>query len=264
MKIFLLDSNSIICRYFFAMPEMFDSNGINVSALFGYCRLIQEIIKNNQNHNIAIIATFDRCYNNFRKKIDSNYKANRKRSDSSLVVQLNLAEEFCKKILIPVEYHSEYEADDIIGSIATKMKHQNKEINIISTDKDLLQLIDSNVFVINPFKKIKADEDYVLQKYGINAKDFDLFLALCGDASDNIQGIQNVGPKTAVKIINTTTKQEEMQQMFPKYDFSNLPKMLELTKLYLDYDFNKINKYKTDIVLFNQTLRLFDFKTIDL
>lgn len=263
MKIFLLDSNSIICRYFFAIPEMFTEDGINVNGLFGYCRLIKDIISNNQNEEFAIIATFDRCSQNFRKDICENYKKNRKKADSSLIVQLGLAEEFCRNIKIPVEYHLNYEADDIIASIVSKYEEKN-EIFILSTDKDLMQLINEKVKIFNPFSKQIIDKEAVKEKFGLFPEDVGLFLALCGDSSDNIKGIAGVGAKTAVNIINKTKDPDVMKREFPKFDFSELDKMISLTKLNTDYEVDLINLFNINIVDLNTNLSKFNFNSIKL
>lgn len=263
MKIFLLDSNGIICRYFFAMPEMFTENGINVNGLFGYCRFITDLIQQHKNENFAIVATFDRCSQNFRKEISATYKSNRKKADSSLIVQLNLAEEFCKSINIPVEFHINYEADDIIASISEHYQ-KDHEIFVVSPDKDLVQLVSSNVKVLNPFLKIIIDKDHVFEKFGVLPEHFHIFLALCGDSSDNITGIEGVGPKTALKIMAKTHNPIEMQRLFPKYDFSKFDQMLSLTKLCKEYNVEKISSYNIDISSINNGLLKYNFKSIKL
>ena len=245
------------------MPELFSEDGVMVNGLFGYCKLIKDLIRQNKNKEFAIIATFDRCVNNFRKEINGDYKLNRKKADSSLIVQLNLAEEFCKNINIPVEYDSRYEADDIIASIADKSKDEH-EIIILSPDKDLMQLVDDKVKIFNPFLKKTIDKYFIEEKFGIKPEDFHIFLALCGDASDNIAGIEGIGPKTAVKILQKTKNVEEMQKLFPKFNFSTFNEMLSLTELYKEFNFQKINPYKTDSSCFNQNTKKFNFLSIQI
>jgi DNA polymerase-1 len=261
MKIFLLDSNGLICRYFFALPEMFTEDGINVNGLFGYCKFIRDLIHKYKNEKISIISAFDRCSKNFRKDICENYKLNRKKSDTNLVVQLNLAEEFCKNINLPVEFHINYEADDIIASIASKSEEKH-EVFVVSIDKDFMQIVNEKTKILNPFTKKIYDSNYVKDKFGVAPEDFYLFLALCGDASDNIAGIPGVGPKTALKILEKTKDINEMQSLFPKFDFSQINKMIQLTKFYNNYEFKEIDEYKVDFERFNKSLEKYNFQTI--
>jgi DNA polymerase-1 len=260
VKIFLLDSNGIICRYFYAMPELFTEDGVMVNGLFGYCRLIKDIISKYKKEEFAIVATFDRCSKNFRKDIAETYKQNRKPADSSLIVQLNLAEQFCRNVSIPVEFHLNYEADDIIASLAEEYG-ESSEIFILTTDKDLMQLVKNNVKILNPFTKEIFDRDGVKKKLGVFPEDVDLFLALCGDSSDNIPGIKGIGPKTAINILSKTKDPAEMQKLFPKFDFSLFEHMLSLTRLFKNYKSEKVLPFKQNSSVFNENLRLLNFNS---
>jgi DNA polymerase-1 len=245
------------------MPEMFTEDGIMVNGLYGYCKFIIDLINKHNKEDFSIVATFDRCSQNFRKEISEDYKMNRKKTDSSLIVQLQLAAEFCESIGIKTLHHVRYEADDIIASIAKK-EENNHEIYVVSPDKDLMQLITDKTKVLNPFTKQTLDTDYVYKKFGIYPKDFHLFLALCGDSSDNIKGIEGIGPKTASKIMSQTLNIAEMPALFPKYDFSKLELMLKLTSLYIGYEFQPIEAFDVNYHNCHSALNRFGFKSIKL
>ena len=224
----IIDGNSIFMRYFYAIPEKFNSDGIPVHGLLAFCRFILNFIRDYNPSSVLVV--FDKCYNNFRKQISPEYKVNRTKLSDSAKDQLNLSFEFCQKSGIPVEFHSEYEGDDLIGSFV----HQNpsEEFIIMSTDKDLCQLVQSNVYIFNPFTKTLIDQDFVYTKYNVPARHFHLFLALTGDSSDNIKGIPGVGPKTAAKILSYLSDYDDIHKvmpMFPKYDFSDWNMQLQLT-----------------------------------
>ena len=260
MKIFLLDSNSILCRYFFARPEQFTEDGINVNGLYGYCKLIKDIISQNFHRDFLIIPVFDRCSLNFRKDIFPEYKSNRKRSDSSLVVQLNFAEDVCRKIGLQTQYHLKYEADDIIASFCDR--YEDFDITVLTSDKDLLQLVHKDIKVFNPFTKEVFTREAVYKKMKVYPEHIPLFLALCGDSSDNIPGIPKIGPKSAVKIIETGLPLKEIPIHFPLFNFKTLDLMIELTTLNRNYETKNISNFIPDIPTINSIFSSLNFKNL--
>lgn len=226
-KNIVIDGNSIFMRYFFALDEYTNADGILLHGFIGFCRYILYTLKTYK--PASILVTFDKCYNNFRKSIDTQYKSNRPKLDNSVIKQINLTIDFLKHCNLLYEFHSDYESDDLIASYVSQ--NDQKEFIIVTTDKDLYQLINERISVFNPFKKTLMNNEYVKKKYGIEAKDFAIFLALQGDSSDCIKGIKGVGPKTAAKIIQKTTNKNEMSFLFPKFDFQNLETQIQLVKL---------------------------------
>lgn len=258
-KHMVVDGNSIFMRYFYAIPEKFNSDGIPVHGLLAFCRFILNIIK--EYNPMSLLVVFDKCYDNFRRQLNPQYKANRTKLSNSARDQLNLSFEFCQKSGIPVEYHSEFEGDDLIGSFI----YQNpmEPFIILTTDKDLCQLVSSNVYIFNPFTKTIMDEEFVYTKYNVHAHQFHLFLALTGDSSDNIKGIEGIGPKTAAKILSNLSDDraiENIIQMFPKYDFSDWNMQLQLTCI--NKEVKLINSTPQSIQLNNEFIyeffRIFD------
>lgn len=240
--------NNLLIRYCFALPEKISPDGLSVNGIYGMCRFFKKYIKK------EIICCADKCSNNFRKKLYEPYKKNRQKLDLGIYKQIEILEELCREIGIPVLWHDEYEADDIIATMCQK----DGSHTVFSTDKDLLQLcIYDNVTLINPFGNQVMNNDVVMKKYGINVKDFTLFLALMGDASDNIPGITGIGPKTAAKIIN-----EGFAPYKHKFDFSPLDQMISLVKLHTNVN---INFYSTNIIdqhLWNQKMDLMGFNEL--
>lgn len=231
-KCFLLDANSILFRYIYAFPSVVD-NKIEVNGIFGFLRFFLDLM--NKNYNDFFLIAFDKCKNNFRKEISATYKQNREKIlDKNIIEQVNLLIEICKIANIPHVFSDIYEADDLLATFA--YHNPNHKKFILSTDKDFAQIINENTCIFHPFSKEIIENEQIQKKYGIDAKFFALFLALAGDSCDSIGGIYGVGPKTAAKIINITQKQEEMQKLFPQFDFTNLELMLSLTKFNTDAD----------------------------
>lgn len=226
-KNLVIDGNGIFMRYFFALDEYFNQDGIPVHGLIGFLRCIFNLLKKYKPYSLLI--TFDKCYDNFRKEIDASYKSNRKKLDSSAIDQLNLAIEFCKVSGIPTEFHSRFESDDLIASYT--VQNPDKEFIICSVDKDLCQLVEKNVVILDPFKNIVMKTEDVVKKYEVTPQDFYLFLALQGDSSDSVKGIRGIGPKTAAKILKSTKNIHEIPMLFPKFDFTQLQQQIELVKL---------------------------------
>lgn len=243
-NLLIIDMNAIVCRYFFALKEDFHKTP---QAFFS---MLKRFIKD----KYYIIACFDKCSNNFRKKIFTPYKQNRIKGNENLYIQLAILEQICKDIGIPVYSHDEYESDDLIGSIC----FQNKDYftTIMTTDKDLYQLIDTQCVIYNPFTKQIIDRVKLYEKYELSPEDFALFLALTGDSSDNIPGIKNIGPKKALGLIKTYSNIANMIAI-EQFDFSNLNLMIELTTIKTDipiiFQLSEINEYYLNY-LFNNLL----------
>lgn len=231
----IIDGNSIFMRYAFALPERVDLNGFNVAGVYGFTKFMLNLLSEKQ----PVVVVFDKCRNNFRKKICENYKANRPKPCSNIILQLEMAVDFIKNINLPCLFHDEYEADDLIGSVVA---HRKDKVRIFTTDKDFLQLVNANVVTYNPFSGVVMDPESVLNKYQVSSSNFGLFLALCGDSCDNVPGIRGVGPKIAAKILKETTDPTEMQKRFKNHDFSPLDKMIQLTKIKTDIDLPKIEE----------------------
>uniref|UniRef100_A0A2C9KR80 5'-3' exonuclease domain-containing protein n=1 Tax=Biomphalaria glabrata TaxID=6526 RepID=A0A2C9KR80_BIOGL len=159
-----------------------------------------KILNNREFDKIAII--FDSGVKNFRHDIYSEYKANRVTVPLDLINQLTLVDDVAKILSIPSFKVIGFEADDIIASIAVKAYSEGFSVEIVSSDKDLMQLVNDRIYLFDPSKdKVFMCED-VKEKFGVPPKMLTDLLTLTGDASDNIPGVHGIGPKTAAKLIN--------------------------------------------------------------
>lgn len=207
-KIVIVDANAIVHRSYHGFTPKYDKKGKDQRVLFG---LIQELVDisfaiENIDYLFMVFDPEDGYL--FRRSQYFPYKQNRKEKDIELINQQKQAEYILKNhIGIPLVSYQGYEADDIIGSIAHISK-ENFEIVIVSPDKDLTQLVETNITLLRKRKieqknrYIWMDEEKIFQEFGIYAKQIPDWLALVGDSSDNLPGLSKIGAKTASKLLN--------------------------------------------------------------
>lgn len=201
-QLYILDGANFIFRSYFAIKNMTNKKGVSTNALFGFIRSIQKLRKDfNPDHLICVFDGPD----NKKSRTDQYeaYKAHRKSMPDDLFPQLDLAELYCKYAGIPQIEVSGVEADDTIGSIALWAAENGFQVFICSGDKDLCQLVRENIYVLNTFKEnLLIDASEVMKIYGVRPDQIVDYLAICGDASDNIPGIKSFGPKTAIELLS--------------------------------------------------------------
>lgn len=204
-KLFLLDAYAIIFRAYYAFINRptINSKGLNTSAILGFCNTLREII--DKEHPTHLGVAFDHG-RTFRHEAYPPYKAQREETPEDIKLSVPYIKEILQAMHIPVLQADGFEADDVIGTLATKAGQAGVETYMLTPDKDYGQLIAPNVFMFKPrhgggYDKIGESE--IKEKYGIDSahKVIDL-LALMGDSADNYPGCPGVGEKTAVKLIN--------------------------------------------------------------
>ncbi len=201
----LIDANSLIHRCFHALPPFTNPKGEPVGALFGISNILLKIISDKKPD--YAVACFDRPEPTFRKKMFSDYKAQRPKAPDELVSQIIGAHKLFESFSVKFAEIPGYEADDIIGSLAKKSE-EIKDIKtiILTGDLDSLQLVKDGKIIVDTFKKgisetIVYDEEKVKERYGIKSDQLIDYKALVGDASDNIPGVFGIGPKAATFIL---------------------------------------------------------------
>lgn len=202
-NILLVDGNSVLFRAYYSTLKrpMKTANGIATNAVFGFNRMLNNVLDKIQ-PDYALVA-FDTGDKTFRHKLFDDYKGTRKPLPEELIVQFPLVRELLTAMNICFVEQSGFEADDIIGSCATK--YQDYQVNILTGDKDLLQLVDNHTSVWIMRTGISDMDVYTpatfYDKYGLTAKQMIDLKGLMGDASDNIPGVSGVGEKTAIKLL---------------------------------------------------------------
>ncbi|MDR2075233.1 MAG: hypothetical protein LBP31_03365 [Holosporales bacterium] len=201
MIVNIVDVSGIIYRSFYGLPSL-TYNDQELGATYGYCKEMLKLIR--QFGDSMFIAAFDSSRKTFRNEIYENYKANRRKMPRELLSQIDIVKEATDAFgFVRAEYLG-YEADDIIASYTKVISPLKHTINIISSDKDLMQLLDpeNNINIYDPTKNKYITIDDVKAKFGVSPEKVLDVMALVGDSSDNIPGIHGIGHKTAASLIN--------------------------------------------------------------
>lgn len=200
-KIFIIDVMGYIFRSFHAIRHMSTSKGEPTNALFGFARSFINLQKTfNPEY---VVAVFDGENNErSRKELYAEYKAHRSKAPDELVPQFATVEEFLELNGIPMVSLEGVEADDSMASIARLFEKQGFEVYLCSTDKDLAQLVNPQIKMLNTFKdNLIVDEAGVLENFGVPPHQIRDYLAIVGDASDNVPGVSGIGPKGAAELL---------------------------------------------------------------
>lgn len=197
----IIDGSSYLFRAFYAMPPLTNSKGTPTGAIYGVINMLKNIMK--EYHPSHMVVVFDTKGPNFRHNIFPEYKANRAKMPDELAVQIKPIHQIIQALGIPLLTMEGEEADDVIGSLA-KQAEKTGCFSLISTgDKDMAQLVNKNITLINTMTNIILDEKGVEKKFEIPPSLIVDYLSIVGDSSDNIPGIEKVGPKTAIKWLKT-------------------------------------------------------------
>ncbi|MBK9293159.1 MAG: DNA polymerase I [Oligoflexia bacterium] len=199
-KVYLVDVSSLFFRSFYAIRQLNNSKGIPTNALYGFLSVITKLLKEHKPDSIAFC--FDRPESGFREEIYEDYKANRSEPPDDLIKQFPYLPILAQALSIKCFDKKGYEADDIIGTLAQKAKKNGSEVVIVSSDKDFAQLVEPGVKIFDPAKEIYMDALEVRSKFGVEPNQIIDYLALIGDSSDNVPGVDGVGPKAAQKLLN--------------------------------------------------------------
>ncbi len=191
------------------LPDMVDRDGNPVHAVFGFARFLGDLIERVRPRYIAV-AFDQRAADSYRSRIYPPYKANRERAPTDLVLQFQHCREFCRHLGIAAFVNSEYEADDIIGTLACQMRAQDVRSAFITRDKDLAQLVRSGDLYWDYGARQQWGYHDIERYFGVKPERFADYLALTGDESDNIPGVPGVGHKTAASLMKAFDSLDEL------------------------------------------------------
>ena len=195
----LFDGNNLVYRSFFALPPLANRQGVPTNAILGFANVLRKILAD-ETPTLAAV-TFDAGGKTFRHERYQEYKANRPPTPPDLKQQMPRAHELCDVLGLPRVQLVGVEADDIIGTLTKSALDAGLKVLIVSSDKDLLQLVDDGVTVIHPVQYDRLDRDGVQKKLGVAPEHVVDLLALKGDSIDNIPGVPGIGDKGAAKLI---------------------------------------------------------------
>ncbi|MDA1370897.1 MAG: DNA polymerase I [Proteobacteria bacterium] len=207
-ELVLVDGSSYLFRAFHALPPLVNSRGQPTGAVKGVINMIRALIKSHDHSNIAIV--FDAKGKTFRNKIYGEYKAHRPPMPDDLRSQIQPIHDIIRAMGLPLLIIDDVEADDVIGTLCDQATAEGVHTLISTGDKDLAQLVNDKVTLMNTMTNETLDIDGVINKFGVPPERIVDYLALMGDKSDNIPGVPGVGPKTAVKWLLDYGSMEEI------------------------------------------------------
>ena len=238
MKTILIDGHSIAFRAFFALGELKTKKDFPTSVIHGFTMMLKKVVEDYSPDQLII--AWDVSRNTFRTNLYKDYKANRSSSPDSFKIQIPELKKIITSFNIVQVSKENYEADDVLGTLAKKMSSKQNKVYILTGDRDSFQLIDKNINIIYTKKGISEteiiDEKTFQSKYGIEVDQYIEYLALKGDTSDNIPGVPGIGEKTAIELLKKYKDIEgiysHLEELKPKQkeNLSNNIKQVNLSK----------------------------------
>ncbi|MDH4413834.1 MAG: DNA polymerase I [Rhizobium sp.] len=205
--LFLVDGSGFIFRAFHAIPALNrKSDGLPVNAVSGFCNMLWKLLRDARNTDVGVTPThlaviFDYSSTTFRKEIYPLYKANRSAPPEDLIPQFGLIRHATRAFNLPCIETEGFEADDIIATYARQAEAVGADVTIVSSDKDLMQLVTANVHMYDAMKDKQIGIPDVIEKWGVAPEKMIDLQALTGDSTDNVPGIPGIGPKTAAQLL---------------------------------------------------------------
>lgn len=193
----LVDGSSYLFRAYHAMPELTNADGLQTGAIFGVINMLKKLMLDYDGSDIVVV--FDEKGKTFRHDLYPDYKANRPPMAEELAQQIKPLHEVIVGLGLPLLKEQGVEADDIIGTLARKATEAGVDAVISTGDKDMAQLVNDHITLVNTMTNTTMDEVGVMEKFGVRPDQIIDYLALMGDTVDNVPGVAKVGPKTAVK-----------------------------------------------------------------
>ena len=269
----LVDGSSYLYRAFHALPPLVNSRGDPTGAAYGVINMLRKLL--NDYTPTYVVVVFDAKGKTFRDDLYPQYKAHRPPMPNDLVCQIKPLHTLIEAMGVPLLIVDGVEADDVIGTLVTQAKKRQWHCLVSTGDKDLAQLVDNKVTLINTMNNALLDEAGVVEKFGVTATQIIDYLSLVGDSVDNVPGVNGVGPKTAVKWLQQYGSLEDIiadaDNMKGKVGdslraaLSHLPLTKELVTIKCDVALNvtldDLNLQEKNTALLQEWLEKMEFKT---
>ena len=198
-RIYLIDGSSYIYRAYYAIRHLSNSKGEATNAVYGFTKMLLTLLREEKPDRVAVI--FDAKGPTFRKELYPEYKANRSAMPEDLVPQIPWIKDVVRAFNLPAVELAGYEADDIIATLAKRYAEQGHDITVVTGDKDLMQIVDEQIRLLDTMKGKVSRRDEVIDRFGVPPEQVLEILGLAGDTSDNIPGVPGIGEKTACALI---------------------------------------------------------------
>lgn len=233
--LYLIDATAFCYRAFYALAALSTSFGQPTNAIYGFMNILNKVLKDNSPEYLAVC--FDVSRDTFRARKFAEYKINRPGMPDELSSQIPFIKKIVKAFGIVIAEKEGFEADDVIATLALKAKEEGMPVVIISSDKDILQLVSEDIAVFSPHKDVGVlyDKDNVYKRYGINPEQITDIISLMGDSVDNIPGVPGIGEKTAVALIkkfgSISNLLKSLKDIAPEKIRNSITDNIELIKL---------------------------------
>lgn len=222
----LIDGSNMLFRAYYAIPaHLSTSSGQPTNAVFGFVTMLTKLLDRKNPDYAAVI--FDPPGGSFRQRESADYKANRSQMPSDLASQLALIDQVVETFNLPVLRVTDFEADDVIATLAKTMEKRGDQVLIVSSDKDFSQLLNENVSMLDGMRDLTYTPELVKKKFGVPPEQFVDFQALCGDKIDNIPGVPGIGKKTASKLLEDYGTLDKILESVDEIGGSNGKKLTE-------------------------------------
>jgi 5'-3' exonuclease len=201
--VYLIDASVYVFRAWYSIPPgMHDAEGYPTHAVYGFARFLQELIERAQPRYLAV--AFDESHGrSFRHRLYPAYKGNREATPLELKRQFALCRQYCRHLGVPEFASDQYEADDVIGTLATRMRAEGLRVTLVSRDKDLAQLVGPGDLFWDYTDSAEYRYEEIASRFGVTPERMADYLALTGDAVDNVPGVPGIGPKTAAALMKS-------------------------------------------------------------
>jgi DNA polymerase-1 len=271
----LVDGSNYVYRAFYAIPQLTNSKGFPTNAIYGFTNMLLKLLRDLQPD--YIVVTFDLKGPTLRHDEFADYKATRKPMPDTLIPQIPFIKDVVRGLSITVLEKQGIEADDVIGTLAASASRLGWKTILVSGDKDLMQLIDENVTMIDTMKDKTYDVAAVKERFGVSPDKVMEILGLMGDASDNIPGVPGIGPKTAQRLIEEYGSVEEiirnteklrnvkLRESFRRHaEQARLSRQLALIRkdIDIDFDLKDAERKEPDKEILTQLFSEFEFSSL--
>lgn len=244
-SVFIIDGSSFLYRAYYSIRALTTKSGMPVNAVYGFCRMIKKLVDTYGPEYIVVV--WDSKGKTVRHELYEPYKQTRQAPPSDLFGQKDLIKEFADAIGLVQLQQDGIEADDLMYSITEQLKQENHNSILVTSDKDLRQVLSDKVEILDPFKEEFVTKESIEQKLGFGVNRIVFYYALIGDASDNIPGVKGVGPKMADTLVKQFESLEDLYNNIEKVESERAKKLLLESKedAFISQDLFRLRFYET-------------------
>lgn len=224
-NLYLVDASNMFFRAFFAIPPLTNDKGMPTNALYGFLAMSLKLIRDVRPD--YLVYCFDMKEPSFREELYKDYKANREEMPDSLKPQIPYLKKLTALLGVQCAEKAGFEADDVIGTLATMAVKEHVNAVIVSGDKDFAQLVRPGVSLYDTMKDVRMDDDGVKAKFGVRPDQIIDYLSIVGDSSDNVPGVRGIGPVGACKLLNEYETLDGVYANIDKIKGANQKKLIE-------------------------------------